>query len=104
MGENLIEGVFHTSGAIGSFAGLAQDCQYVEPKGVAGNVLGLGMLSAGAKIDPRPMGAVGVAGAVVPTPAGKVDSAATYRGAFEPGATVPWTGFTSLSQGGILVP
>jgi hypothetical protein len=106
LSENLIEGTSHTSGIGAAFLGLAQDVTAVAPKGVAGNKVGLGMLSASAggnPIDPRPVGAIGVAGAIIPAPLGKVDGAATYRGAFEPGLA-PWTGFTSLSKAGLLLP
>jgi hypothetical protein len=105
--ENLIEGFWNTSGSPSAFAGLVQPESYVEPKAAcASNKLDVCMTSAGAAIDPRPDpfgGPFGVSGAVAPAPAGTVDSAATYRGAFEPGAPA-WTGFTSLSDAGVLVP
>jgi hypothetical protein len=103
--ENIIEGSSWSTSTAAAFAGLAQDVTAVEPKGDGANKIALGMLSpsAGGPIDPRPVGAVGVAGAVIPSPAGTVDSAATYRGAFPAGVS-PWTGFTSLSVGGILLP
>lgn len=55
--------------------------------------------------DPRVgFGLVGVAGGVPPQGVG-LDSSATYRGAFDPGAPVNWTtGWTALSQGGVLAP
>jgi hypothetical protein len=105
LSENLIEGVSHTSGVSGAFLGLNEECTAVQGKGNAQNKIAGSMLSLGAAnpIDPRPFGAVGVSGAVVPSPAGKVDRAATYRGAF-PAGVDPWTGFTSLSAGGVLLP
>jgi hypothetical protein len=105
LSENIIEDVSWTTSTPANFIGLAQDVTAVEPKGDANNKIALSMLSASAggnPIDPRPVGAIGVAGAVIPSPAGKVDSAATYRGAF-PAGVPPWTtGWTSLNVGGLL--
>ena len=80
---------------------LVQDNYFFTPTGVGGKLLGSKI---GAPADPRPANptAANVSGGVRPRGAG-LDASATYRGAF-PASQPLWTsGWTALSQGGILV-
>jgi hypothetical protein len=84
----------------GGFAGLANEDATFNPTGNAAGKLVAALK--GTPINPRPTGAVGVDGGVVPTAPG-LDRAATYRGAFDRTAPELWTtGWTVLSIGGLL--
>ena len=80
---------------------LVEDNYFFDPQGVSGKLLGS---KVGAAADPRPANPTqaNVSGGVRPRGAG-LDASATYRGAF-PASQPLWTsGWTALSQGGILV-
>lgn len=99
--ENHVNGVFTTSGVgAGAFLGLAQETTAIDCDGNASGKLDVTSLAGGVATDPRPLGLFGAASGVPPQGSG-LDSSATYRGAFAPGAPT-WLGFTSLGKAGLV--
>lgn len=81
----------------GPFAGLANESVGYDLSVASGKLADV----AGTAIDPRTLNPIASAGCVAPSGPG-VDGAATYRGAFEPGAPLWTDGWSAMDAGGKL--